>query len=197
MKAIVLAILLCCAAPAYADSIFTVTGSTTITGNDVCGGPCIDTINFVFSVTYQKIQPHEYLAQLLPGWTLSSTGPLAPFNVLFSTSDNFFALFNASGNEIDLNGPNGDAELASIPFPKLVDAELYGCGNPFVATDPVCVTDFVPPGGTSFGHVLSASSLSYKVVDPPGGPKSVPEPSVMALLLAGFVAIGAKRHKIR
>jgi hypothetical protein len=150
-------------------------------GNDVCGGPCVETIDFRFQVVYTQPIPDVqlYVAQALPGWTLTSTGPLSPFNSL-TTSENYFALFNATGVEIDLDGPFGDGELTNEPFPVLVGAELYGCGNPLAVMDQICVTDFAPPGGPSFGHVFGFG-VTYTVT----GSVATPEPTTGILVLVG------------
>jgi len=189
MKTIYAALLgLALCASAHADSVFTVIGSTTLTGNDVCNGVCTETIAFDFQVSYQAVGTGAFIASLLPGSTVNSTGPLAPSSFLGAgpQPDNYFPLFNALGSEVDLDGPFGDAELTNTPFPQLIGAELFGCGvpPPFGTQDQTCIQDFVPPGGVSFGHVLF-TSVNYQV----SGPVATPEPSSLVLLACGLALL--------
>jgi hypothetical protein len=164
------------AIPASADQIYDVTGTVTLTGNNVCAGPCVETLDFSFQVTYQP-ECCGFFQQVVLGSTTTSTGPLAPFTLIASPT-NYFAFFNSANDEIDVFGPGFDFQPPSVPFPNLVGAELYGCGSPGANT---CVLDFVPPGSPTTGHVLDAS-LEYTV-------KAVPEPSTLALLIAGAAVL--------
>ena len=103
-----LLILLICAAPACADSAYDESGAVTIVGNDVCGGtPCIESLAFSFRMDYQLFGG-LFHAHVLPGFKINPV---------------------SAGDEIDVNGPFGDAEAPAAPFPNLLDADLYGCGT--------------------------------------------------------------------
>ena len=172
-----LLVLFVCAVPVAADTVYQVTGSATITGNPVCGGsPCIETVNFSFLVDYLLVYPgayDPYVENLVSVISIGSTGPLAPFNRMGAIAD-YFGFFNSAGDEIDVNGPYADGSNAPAPFPDLRDSELYGCSVP---ADPICVHDFVPPGGPSFGHVRFGT-LRYSF-------SAVPEGSTRLHLLVG------------
>ncbi len=161
-------------APAFADQVYDVTGTVTLTGNNACSGPCIEILDFSFLVTYQPDCCGTLTQIVLPGSTTTSTGPLAPF-ALGAAPVNYFAFFNSAHDEIDVFGPGFDGERTAVPYPNLIGAELYGCG--FSGEDALCVTDFVPPGSPSFGHVTSAA-LEYTVT-------AAPELSTLGYLAAG------------
>jgi hypothetical protein len=172
-----LLVLFICAVPAAADTIYQVTGSATITGNPVCAElPCVETVNFSFLVSYLFEFPNAYDEHLVSVISLTSSGPLAAFNTIHATSD-YFAFFNSANDEIDINGPFGDGELAPRPFPDLIDSELYGCGGGVDGASPVCVQDFVPPGGPTYGHVIFGT-VQYTA-------SAVPEGSTRSYLLVG------------
>ena len=138
-------VLFICAVPAAADTVYQVTGSATITGNPVCNGlPCTETIDFLFLVDYLFEGPDDYAEHLISVISLTSSGPLAPFNTMGAVGD-YFAFSNSALDEIDVNGPRGDTGLAPTPFPDLRDSLLFGCG--FTSVDPICVQDFVTPSG--------------------------------------------------
>ncbi len=162
--------------PAFADQVYDVTGSVTLTGNNFCSGPCIEILDFSFQVTYQTECCGAFLQVVLPGSTTTSTGPLAPFSLLASP-DNYFAFFNSTGDEIDIFGPNFGGGPALAPFPRLIGSELYGC----VSADTVCIADFVPPGSPTTGHVIPGS-LQYTVT-------AAPEVSTLGYLAAGASAL--------
>ena len=139
-----LLVLFICAVPAAADTVYQVTGSATITGNPVCNGlPCTETIDFSFLVSYVFAGPDDYVAHLISVISLTSSGPLAPFNTMGASLDDYFPFSNSAFDEIDIDGPGGDAGPAPTPYPDLRSSVLFSCG--FQSVDPVCVQDFTTP----------------------------------------------------
>ena len=118
--------------------------------------------------------PNAYRENLVSVISITSFGPLAPFNII-GASEDYFAFFNSTHDEIDINGPFRDAELAPAPFPDLRDSELYGCG--LAPADPVCVHDFVPPSGPTFGHIIGGTLQCTA--------ETVPEGNTWLCLLGG------------
>jgi hypothetical protein len=133
--------------------------------------PCTETIDFSFLVDYLFEGPDDYAEHLISVISLTSSGPLAPFNTMGAVGD-YFAFSNSALDEIDVNGPRGDTGLAPTPFPDLRDSLLFGCG--FTSVDPICVQDFVTPSGND--HIRG--TLEYTV-------STVPEGSSRLYLLVG------------
>jgi hypothetical protein len=90
---------------AHADSIYAVTGSLTIVGNNMCGGPCVETLNFSFDLGYGLTPDPPRDGEIyLPYWVdgtmnISSNGPLSgwiPFHTGFdATNDNYLGWVDA------------------------------------------------------------------------------------------------------
>jgi hypothetical protein len=165
--------LLICAVPATADSVYDVSGALTIVGNNACGGPpCVETLAFSFQVDYQTVLSGfsvNYFGHVLPGATIASFGPTAPFTQVSFGSGNFIAFFNYfGGDEIDIYALNPTTSLPPTFGYAGSLASLYTCG-----TDPVCVTDF----GSGFGGI-AAGPLTYTVT-------AIPEGSILSYLLLG------------
>src|SRR6266851_7394967 len=179
-----LLVLFVCAVPAAADTIYQVTGSGTITGNNSCNGPCTETIDFSFLVSYTLAYPgivsDAYDVHFFSVLSLASFGPLAPFNTLVAVGGgDYFALFNATHDEIDLDGPFADGLFAPRPFPDLVNIELYGCGGGVAEVSPICVQDFAFNPDQFYGHV-SFGPIEYTV-----STVATPEGSTRLHLLVG------------
>jgi len=141
---LVLGVLSVCAIPAMADSIFNVTGTLTIAGNNVCGGgPCVETLGFSFDVTWDEFAPGQFNPVILPGTEVTSSGPLGSFALGAGSVGNTFIQFfdnggPISGDEIDIDVAN--APVASSPQPlQLLDSYLYSC------LTTTCATDFASP----------------------------------------------------
>src|SRR6266849_1036798 len=112
--------------------------------------------------------------------SLASFGPLAPFNTLVAVGGgDYFALFNATHDEIDLDGPFADGLFAPRPFPDLVNIELYGCGGGVAEVSPICVQDFAFNPYQFYGHV-SFGPIEYTV-----STVATPEGSTRLHLLVG------------
>ncbi len=79
---LMLGVLFVCAIPAMADSIFNITGTLAIAGNNVCGGgPCVETLGFSFDVTWDEFAPGQFNPVILPGTEVTSSGPLGSFSL--------------------------------------------------------------------------------------------------------------------
>lgn len=179
---LVLGVLFVCAVPAMADSIFNVTGTLTIAGNNVCGGgPCVETLGFSFDVTWDEFAPGQFNPVILPGTEVTSSGPLGSFALAAGSVGNTFIQFfdnggPISGDEIDIDALN--APIAGAPEPlQLVDGYLFGCQT------ATCITDFVPPDfphppGQAFG-IFDIGTLQIKQT-------AVPETGTLSYLLAGL-----------
>jgi hypothetical protein len=182
-----------CAVPAMADSVFDVNGALTIVGNNTCSGtPCVETLAFSFQFAYQLVPQfvipgHNYYAgTVLPGGTVTSFGPLAPF---FASSGpcciaaGYVPFANLANDGIDIllsqSSTNQVTPFGVSPAPPvfLNGALLYGCGVPGVTSvDRVCVQDFSITGSV-FGGIG-------------GGPAQItvtaaPEGSALSYLLVG------------
>jgi hypothetical protein len=159
-----LLVLFICAIPALAraDTIYRLDGSGTIFGNNSCNGICTERLDFSFLVSYVFIGlqgggtdqlPEAFDVNFFQVLSLQSTGPLAPFTLLSHSSGDYFPLFNATHDEIDLNGPFADNMFAPHGFPELSNIELYGCGGGVAEVSPICVQDFALNPDQFYGHV--------------------------------------------
>jgi hypothetical protein len=189
MRAIkLLLVLLICSVPATADSVYDVTGALTIVGNNACGGPpCVETLAFSFQLENVLVTPNQdppfYLLEVLPGATVTSFGPLAPFTIngQINSCPCYVAFFNPNGAEIDI-GDNGGPHSAPVT-PVLFDVTLFSCGNPggFPA-DPTCVEDFAP-SGVGACCVLRGGTLQYTAT-------AAPEGSTLSYMAVGLILLG-------
>lgn len=176
---LVLGVLFVCAVPAMADSIFNVTGTLTIAGNNVCGGgPCVETLGFSFDVTWDEFAPGQFNPVILPGTEVTSSGPLGSFFLgAGSIANNFIAFFDnqgpTNGDEIDIDVAN--APVASSPQPlQLLDAYLYSC---LIAT---CASDFAsPPFAVPSYGIFLPGTMQFKET-------AVPETGTLSYLLVGL-----------
>jgi len=184
LKWMLVASMLCLlAVPAMADGVFDVTGSLTISGNDVCGGAaCVETLDFSFEVTWVQFAPGQFNPEILPGTTASSSGPLGSFAPAGpgSIANNFIQFFNTQGDEIDISVLN--APVASAPQ-ALQLANGFGGGYIYGCQTAVCVADFAPPGFVppAFG-LFTLGTVQYTET-------AVPEASTILYLLIGLVLV--------
>jgi len=155
-----LLVVLLCAVPAVAESVYQVSGDIILTGNNACSGPCVETIKFSFDLEYGSFPPYGPSVAVLP-------------YSLFCCQ--YIGFFNSFLDEIDL-----DVVANSSSAPQITGADLYGCGT-FQALDPTCVADFVPPNGSPVGTFLGATVQATVTQI-----SSVPEESTVVDLLAGL-----------
>jgi len=122
-----------------ADAIYNVQGVATITGNNVCNGPCVETLNFAFQIGFQPSPYGDLEPFILPGSSsMTSSGPLAPFSPFGLSELNYYAAsFNQFFDEIDIESNAFIGFTFAHSFkPEVYVPFLYGCGS------QVCVDDF-------------------------------------------------------
>ena len=179
-----------------ADQLYAVNGSLTIVGNNVCSGPCVETINFSFEFSEQKGFT-EYSLSIVPDTSsVVSFGPLGAFGApdggragLFSPApgvgspDQNFIEFRTGplGSEIDIWVSQN---LLPEPFvPRIAGADLWACGT------QACVTDFCP---SSFCTQAASTVVGIRLpgtVESEVRPVSAPEPGTLPLLGIAFLAL--------
>ena len=177
VKYIGLVLLLILPAAVRADSIGTVSGVMTITGN----AGVQEVLDISFNDKWLNIdQPLPVLETF--NLNVSSSGPLPPFvltNASGSFVDYYLELLNSGGDEIDLLMPmsnylykyvlSGDA--ADLQFSS---SELYFCKS------EACIANF-----TNGTPELNQMGGTFVEDDPVG----TPEPSTSLLLLPGLFAL--------
>jgi PEP-CTERM motif len=192
-----------------ADSFYAVSGTAAITGNNVCGGTCIENIDFSFLIDEyytpfddQPPFPAEggYTLLLVPGSSvISASGPMGTptfigDHVMYPDSgpgnDNLNyipVLFGnpltfASYDEVDLALNLNEQPNPFIP--EISAPVLYACNGS-------CIPEFCPPNTCIFsdnteldlfGTVQETSELVYSTV-------ATPEPSSVALLTIGLMGL--------
>jgi hypothetical protein len=188
---LVVTCLVACVAPAMADSIYHIQGTLTITGglnpenpdaSTACAGsPCVETLNFSFDVGYQfAFSPYPgvnfYSPQILPGATVSSSGPLGSFGVgldLTFPAVDFWGGGTTILAETNLVPPGWGPP--GMPPPLLFAPDRLYC---FTTT---CATDFGRGNAEGLPQydIPTKSSLRYTVT-------AVPEGSTLSYLLGGL-----------
>ena len=192
---------------ALADTVYDVSGDVTLAGNVNCP-TCRESIGFSFGIDYVPSPSGFGFTWYTPTVIdFSSTwsgqmgnAPGAP-GVLDVPS--YVPLFNAGGDEVDIDLPSSFSEPYSIyqPVPVLQGADLWGCMT------STCVNDFVDPELINGSHPLvgiyqpeDLSNVSVTLADPPA--VHTPEPSTMAMLgltglLLGAMMVWKKRELAR
>jgi hypothetical protein len=180
--------------------IWNVAGNITLVGNDVCGGPCVESIDFSFDVTETPLDPGEpdvsELIEALPGGTFVSFGPL-DYNLsnyqvgrIYDYPVSLLDVKDSGDDELDLRF--GYIPGTQPETPTLNEAQLYSC------ISQLCGDDFDTENPGLYGLVTSGLDLDgvfiYSV-------SLVPEPSTSTLLLLGLGALAglavAKSAKAR
>ena len=191
------------ALPARADTLYDVSGTATMIGNDVCNGPCIETMNFSFELDEVPIASlGGYTLDIVPGGTISATGPLLTPTLngrVGCDRECYIAIYfdqASSGplyTEFDLGITNerGAGNFSATPFTPIFDTTdyLYTCGG----GDQTCITDFCLDRPFGCGApAVDSGSVSTVVTSPVG----TPEPGTWTLLLCGLgLALALRRNR--
>jgi hypothetical protein len=164
---------------AQADSIpvWNVTGTITLTGNNVCNGLCTETIMFGFDYTYTRDQYGTYWGRVTGNPFVSSYGdlgssfafvggPYQPGGGCGGLSSNYIPFINSGGDDIDLKVCD---IIASTPVTPTFYSSLYSCRT------AACRNGFAPtwfnctPESLCAGIFLGAKLESNVVQVPEGG----------------------------
>ena len=178
--------------PASADSLvgpaYNVTGSVVFTGNNACGGVCMETVDFSF--TFQWVNTTGLFGPGIYGSYVPGSFSATQFGTMGSTpitSGNDGHIFCCGpGTYIPMQAFNGELDLdvslfGASPDPGLPivgDAFLYTCGG-------ACFNAFGPRVGASEGY-----ATNYTVT-------AAPEPGVMQLLGAAMLCVVVGSSRLR
>lgn len=188
------------------NSLYDVTGTMTITGNNVCTpSPCRETIDFSFLYGYNYNSAFGvYDAYVVPSSiSVSSFGALGSsfgysgqignpqpgcdtHAVIGEPADANYMPFLAGGTEIDLDAC-GNLQTTPVA-PSFFVSELYSCGN------ATCESDFVPPSrmGVNPGIFLPGTVHTNVAAVPEGGTSL--EYLAIALVPIGFAILWSRRQ---
>jgi hypothetical protein len=187
--------LLLLALPIRADALYDVSGTATLTGNDTCGGVCVETINFAFQLDEQPYPDNSGLALIVTNGSVEATGPLGPATGIGGFVGDKWASVafgppNSQGfwTEFDLTiypfpPPN-------MPFSPQFGEFLYSC------TTAECF-GFCPQTPSGVGNCIQNETLQYTVTDPPGGSVQTPEPQTWAMLWFGLIGLAVMKFAPR
>ena len=169
------------AIPASADSVvgpaYNVTGSVVFTGNNVCGGPCVETVNFSF--TFEWVDKVGMFGPGIYGTYIPGSFSATQFGSMGSapiTSDNNGLIICCGpGSYIAMQAFNGELDL-DVSFlgtgpdpgpPTVFGAFLYGCNSE-------CFNEFAPRIGVGEEYAATYTATA------------VPEPASLGLLAEGL-----------
>lgn len=179
--AAVVGLLFLAVVPAHADSLvgppYNVTGSVVFTGNNACGGVCMETVNFSF--TFQWVDttgvfgPGIYGSYIPGSFSATQSGSMGSAPITMSNDGHIICC--GPGTYIPMNAFNGELDLdvslfGSSPNPGLPtvgDAFLFSC-------NAQCFQDFAPRIGVNEGY-----TATYTVT-------AAPEPASLGMLAAGL-----------
>lgn len=174
------------AVPAQADSIWTVNGTLSRTGNDLCAGPCIETLTFSFEFQWVPLLPGYpvYGATVVPGtMSVNSSGPLGQFTGGgFNLGEGYIAFSNFAHDQLEFRVSRASTQTDPDAAPIFSGPDLYSCWT------MTCATDFVPPNSPWYGRPLPylglflPATLDYSLTP-------IPEPSIGPLLLCGLLLL--------
>jgi hypothetical protein len=194
--------------PAYADSIlvasYAINGSLSLTGNNVCGGPCVETLTYsfrldYFAVTLASLKPAFYVSDvpcvdgLFSGQNstcyqaasvgpvlVSASGPLGSFGDQGYGCCWFYQGFympfvnSQTTDEIDLYIGN------VVTDPALgIPVPYASWADPWMCASATCNNDF------RNGATINTGTAEFTATR-----IAVPEPSTVELVATGMLAIG-------
>ncbi|HWG97176.1 MAG TPA: hypothetical protein VN647_08850, partial [Nitrospira sp.] len=176
MKAIwgILLAALFLALPARADTLYTISGTASIHGNDACVGPCLETVDFSFNVTESLDPTYKEYFLTLTGASVTAQGSLGPFSKApgITLDNGWYAPIYLGGSDLIFDSEldiNFSGNFEARPFvPDVIAATLYSCGDQTCLTD-FCPTDWVMCQETMFpikGLWINANLTNVSVVDP-------------------------------
>jgi len=185
----VVAVLVCGANQAKADTVYEITGTMTVPGNSSNPGVS-ETINFSFELDYSQLI-NGYTPSVVGTPVVTSFGPLGEFSLgAVVPSQGYIGFFSpllVNGTypaEMDLMGrfsPVGSgASLVPIVYNGYGGAWLYSCTN---GSTGACAPFYTTPGRNIYG---TASASVYLV--------STPEPGTLCLSVLGVLALCLKRR---
>lgn len=190
-----LAALLLLALPSRADSLYEVTGTATLTGNNACSGVCVETIDFTLDFDEQLASTSfgTLYTLALVGESSTSSGPLnlsLGFDGLVNTqpgpgnSDtNYLPFLSQSGGTDEIDVWVNENEQPAPFVPQMAGADMFSCNS------ATCVPDFCPSsfscvdGGPNDGIFLNGSVTSETRLI------ATPEPSEPGLLALGALLL--------
>jgi hypothetical protein len=194
---LLLAAFLLAALPSRADSLYEVTGTATLTGNNVCGGPCIETIDFTFDFD-EGLAAGGYgtlYTLTLVGQSNALSGPLNLSPVAGGPvtaepgaggpATNYLAFFSSSGIPIDEIDVWVSENLEPLPFiPGITGMDLYACNS------AACIPDFCPSFYPCRSSPLNTGIFLRGTVTSQTKLINTPEPSELGLMALGAALLG-------
>ena len=176
------------AIPAHADAVLTydLTGSFTMIGDNLCSGPCTETIDFSSLLTLTPIagEPGNY-QDATSSAVFFATGALGDFNGSFGFAPAGgldYVGFFLGPDEFDMYVNNVYDKTSYLPNVNPISfagVTIYNCSS------PACIADFCDY--TCNGPVSQAANTSGGVITLTA---AVPEPSTLTLLLTGMFIVG-------
>jgi hypothetical protein len=182
---------------ACANPIFSFTVAITLTGNDVCNGPCISRLNESFD--FQWDAGSSTLNEVNVG-TITETSVTASGPIQFDGfgGDNWFldqfAYMGTTdglppapgmpyGDEIDLFLVSYN-EFVSVDTPPKLAVAMYSCDS------ALCLEDFAPGNHPICAYFCGSSGMVSQVFTETGevNPPTAPEPSGLSMLATGLLA---------
>jgi hypothetical protein len=192
--------LLLLALPARADTFFDISGTATLTGNDTCNGPCVETINFAFQMDEQPLPDQSGSALFVTSASAQATGPLGDVTNIGGFNDQkWVAIVFGSLPE---SGPWTEFDLVSNPFPPPATpftpqfgGYLYSCPIAGGCFGFCPFTYSTEPGNCIENETLQTTVTAVNAGDPPG--VATPEPQTWAMLWIGLIGLALLKFSPR
>jgi hypothetical protein len=174
---------------------YLVEGSLTVNGNNACGGPCLEKLDFSFQLEYVKDSFGSWAPVWLSSANVTAVGPLSGFTVPEPFGrPTYVPFFNAAGDEIDLSY----SQTTFLPTDPTV-APTFSLVNLWGCRSEACWSGFVPADWGAFSQGAHAFNLpvwgtaevtSRRVAMPEGGSTLV----MLGLGLGGVALIRRRRR---